>query len=91
MINTSLKNKTKRLNGILYFGFNGFFQHKRGIENVIDFQSKACDFESIHYFHWGSKTSVYKNNKFTCISIKHNLYWPIVFNLILLRILRKKN
>lgn len=75
---------------ILYFGNNSFRQHKRGVENVIDFQSKALDFERIYYIHWGSKTTVFKNKKFICISIKHCWYWPLILNLVLIR-LKSKN
>jgi len=65
---------------ILYLGYNSFRLHKRGVENVIDFQSKACDFDNIYYIHWGSKTTAYKNNRFVCISIKNCWYWPIILN-----------
>ena len=76
---------------ILYLGYNSFGQHKRGVENVIDFQSKACDFKQIYYIHWGTKTTAYKNNKFLCISIKNDWYWPIILNYLLFRIrLRNK-
>jgi len=74
---------------ILFLGYNSFRQHKRGVENVIDFQSKACDFERIYYLHWGSKTTAYKNNKFTCLSIKHCWYWPLLLNLVLFKIKRE--
>lgn len=75
---------------ILYLGCNSFKQHKRGVENVIDFQSKAFDFDRIYYFHWGSETTAYKYNTFVCISIKHCWYWPIFLNLVLIK-LRSKN
>jgi glycosyltransferase involved in cell wall biosynthesis len=71
---------------IIYLGYNGFKNHKRGVENVIDFQSKACVFETIYYLHWGYNTSVYKKDKFICISIKHCWYWPILLNFVLFRI-----
>lgn len=73
---------------VLYFGFNSFKLHKRGVENVIDFQSKACVFEQLYYLHWGSKTTSYKNNKFICISIKHCWYWPLILNMVLFKIKR---
>lgn len=76
--------------GVFYFGFNSFSDHKRGVENVIDFQSKASIFEHIYYFHWGSTTSAYKYLGFTCISINNTWYWPLILNLILFR-LNKKN
>lgn len=75
---------------ILFLGYNSFKQHKRGVENVIDFQSKACEFERIYYLHWGSKTTAYRNNKFACISIKHCWYWPLLLNLVLFQI-KKEN
>lgn len=74
---------------ILFLGFNSFKQHKRGVENVIDFQSKADDFERIYYIHWGSKTTAYKNNRFVCISIKNCWYWPLLLNLTILKIKRE--
>lgn len=76
---------------IVFFGYNSFKQHKRGVENVIDFQSKACDFDGIYYMHWGSKTTAYKNNKFVCISIMHCWYWPLLLNIVLFKIKRKAN
>lgn len=83
------KQKSKK-KVILYLGFNSFREHKRGVENVIEFQSKAFNFDRIYYLHWGSDTSVYKNNKFVCISIKHCWYWPLILNLVLVK-LRIKN
>jgi glycosyltransferase involved in cell wall biosynthesis len=74
---------------IAYFGYNSFLIHKRGVENVIDFQSKAQNFESIYYLHWGKNTTAYKNNRFVCVSIIHCWYWPILLNFVLFRIKRK--
>lgn len=71
-------------------GFNSFSEHKRGVENVIEFQSKAFDFDRIYYLHWGSETNAYKNNKFIGISIKHSWYWPLILNRVLIK-LRRKN
>lgn len=82
--------KINKQNYIIYFGLNSFYEHKRGVENVIDFQSKAFYFDKIYYVHWGSKTTAYKNKKFICVSIKHCWYWPILLNMVLLIIYRKK-
>lgn len=71
---------------IIYLGYNSFKQHKRGVENVIDFQSKAFEFDRIYYIHWGSKTIAYKTDKFVCISVKHCWYWPLILNIVLFRI-----
>jgi glycosyltransferase involved in cell wall biosynthesis len=76
---------------IIYLGFNSFKAHKRGVENVIDFQSKSCDFSKRYYIHWGDKTKVYKNNDFVSISIKQCWYWPIILNLIVFRLIKNNN
>jgi glycosyltransferase involved in cell wall biosynthesis len=74
---------------IVYFGYNAFNQYKRGVENVIDFQSKSKDFDLIYYIHWGEISTAYKNNRFACISIKNCWYWPVLLNIILFRLCRK--
>jgi glycosyltransferase involved in cell wall biosynthesis len=74
---------------IVYFGYNDLRQHKRGVENVIDFQSKAAIYDYIYYIHWGFKTEVYKYKQFIGISIKKCWYWPILLNIILFRIKSK--
>jgi len=74
---------------IVYFGYNDLRQHKRGVENVIDFQSKAIDFERVYYIHWGTDTILYRSKQFICVSIKKCLYWPLILNIILFRIKRK--
>lgn len=71
---------------IAYLGYNSFRLHKRGVENIIDIQSRAAEFENTYYLHWGSKTSAYKYNSLICISIKHNWFWPLILNFVLRRI-----
>ena len=75
---------------IIYFGYNSFLKHKRGVENVIEFQSNTFPFIKVYYIHWGSINGVYKSNKFISISIKNCWYWPIILNLLLIKI-HKKN
>lgn len=74
---------------IAYLGYNSFKTHKRGVENVIDFQSKCCNFDLIFYLHWGDKTCVYKCGEFIVISIKKCWRWPIVLNLVLRKLKRR--
>jgi len=76
---------------ILYFGYNSFNEFKRGVENVILFQSETYPFQKKYYLHWGSKTFPYKYNNFICISIKHCYYWPIILNLLVFKIFYKNN
>lgn len=75
---------------IIYLGYNSFDEHKRGVENVIDFQSQSLGFENKYYLHWGNNKTVKKNNNFICISIKHCWYFPIIINVIIGK-LKKKN
>lgn len=53
---------------IIYLGFNGFLKHKRGVENVIEFQSSLFD-NTGFYIHWGENFEIYKYNRFICISL----------------------
>jgi len=76
---------------IIYLGFNSFKTHKRGVENVIDFQASSFNFNIIYYLHWGECTKVYKNNKFICVSIKRCWYWPILLSSIMNKIKNKSN
>lgn len=75
---------------ILYIGYNSFMVHKRGVENVIDFQSGAFSFRKTYYLHWGNTSRVYKAGQFINISIRHDCLWPLRLNLIL-KHLHKKN
>lgn len=74
---------------ILYLGFNSMLVHKRGVENVIDFQSKASNGIK-YYIHWAEEAKVYKFNEFVCIGLKKSFFWPISLNLIIKK-LRFKN
>lgn len=76
-------------NKIVFLGFNNMLKHKRGVENVIAFQSKS-GFNAINYYvHWDNKTSVYHYENFLCISIKNNSYKYFVLNWVLLKIKRR--
>lgn len=68
---------------IIYLGYNSFVDHKRGVENVIDFQSHSIDFEKIYYLHWGNNTSVKRHKNLICISVKHCWYWPLIINILI--------
>lgn len=85
MINNSCKRPR-----ILYLGFNNMFKHKRGVENVIDFQSKAGMCSINYYIHWDDKTHVYKYKGFICVGIKSNYLKYFVFNWIILKIKKKE-
>lgn len=74
---------------IFYFGYNSFKAHKRGTENVIDFQLHLFPANWCYYFHWDKATRVYKGEGYTGIAIRKCWYWPLILNVILLK-LRKK-
>jgi glycosyltransferase involved in cell wall biosynthesis len=75
---------------VLYLGFNNMLKHKRGVENVIDFQSKASPSSMNYYIHWDDTTSVYKYKDFLCVGIKNNFLGFIVLNWFVSKIKRKK-
>lgn len=64
-------------------------KHKRGVENVIDFQSKACKDATTYYIHWDDATHVYRYKQFICIGIKSNFLKFFVFNRLVMRIKKK--
>ena len=72
---------------VIYFGYNSFKKFKRGVENVIIFQSLALNFKYRVYIHWGDKNEVYKYNNFICISIKvgcsYNTNKPIHWDVLI--------
>lgn len=75
-------------NSLVFLGFNNMRTHKRGVENVIHFQSLAsrCVFSKNYYLHWNKETEVKKFDNFICIGIKKNLFWLITLNVILLKL-----
>jgi glycosyltransferase involved in cell wall biosynthesis len=75
---------------IVYLGFNNMLKHKRGVENVIDFQSKASASKINYYVHWDDKTRVYRCKDFICVGIKADFFKFFVFNWFILRIKRKE-
>lgn len=75
---------------VVYFGFNNMFKHKRGVENVIDFQSKSRTDVFHYYIHWDNKTSVYHYENFLCIGIQTTFFRFFVLNWFLFKI-RKRN
>jgi len=77
---------------LIYFGYNNMYKHKRGVENVIDFQSLASPFSCNYYVHWDNKTLVSRYNNLICIGIKKDLLWWVTLNFILFKIrIRKIN
>lgn len=75
---------------ILFLGYNSFKQFKRGVENVIDFQSKAYPFKQVYYLYWGKlDDKVSKYNNIICIPVKHVWHWPIMLNLITYKLIKR--
>jgi len=75
---------------LVYLGYNNMFTHKRGVENVIQFQSHGSPFNTNYYLHWDFQNRVYRYQQLICIGVKKNIFWFISMNVILLR-LRSKN
>jgi glycosyltransferase involved in cell wall biosynthesis len=75
---------------IIYFGFNDFRRHKRGVENVIEVQSKAAEEVSILYIFFDEKTKVFRWNNIICLSVKRNFLRFINLNSIIHYLYRKR-
>jgi len=75
---------------IIYLGFNNMFKHKRGIENVVEFQSYASPSNFNYYIHWDDKTACYHYGNFICVAIKKDFFWILTLNIILFKIKRKE-
>ena len=60
---------------VIYFGFNNPMIHKRGVENVILFQSQSLKTDIIKYYiFFGNEDQEFIWENIRCISIKHNLF-----------------
>lgn len=78
--------------GILVFlGFNSMHTHKRGVENVIHFQSQASPFTSNYYLHWDNQTRVGRYDDLITIGIKKDFFWFITLNLLLTKLKKRNN
>lgn len=75
--------KNKR---VTYLGFNSFANHKRGVENVIEFQRLASPGRINYYLYWDNQTKVTHYDKLVCVGIKKNTFWFISLNVILYKI-----
>lgn len=75
---------------IIYFGYNNIFDHKRGVENVIEFQSLSSQNKKNYYIHWDSKNIIYHHKNLICIGIKKNYCWIYTLNIYLFKIKQKK-
>jgi glycosyltransferase involved in cell wall biosynthesis len=71
---------------VIYFGQNDMRDYKRGVENVICFQSDVCNGRP-YYFHWGDKLEVYRYKSLICISLPHgSILKYLLMNLIVNRL-----
>lgn len=78
---------------IIYFGNNNPFKHKRGIENVIEFQAESVPQLRKYYIFFDNeiKTKIFRWNKIICIGIPHNKYRFINLNFIIKKLRKKMN
>ncbi|NLS13532.1 glycosyltransferase family 4 protein [Vibrio sp. SM6] len=68
---------------VIFFGFNSFITHKRGVENVILNQSKALECKK-YYISFDEKYRKYEYENIECYSIKNNIFFPIVLNVLVI-------
>lgn len=78
---------------LIYLGNNNPFKHKRGVENVIEFQSKTYNFKKIYYlfFDFEKKLKIFKWGKIICIGIPYNSKRFIKLNQIVRYLDQNKN
>ncbi len=78
-------------NGIIYFGFNNPLKHKRGVENVILFQSDSLEdnFDK-YYIFFDNEDNEFIWENINCISIKHNFLRFYKLNRIVKKLSKKK-
>ena len=71
-------------NGIIYLGFNNPLKYKRGVENVILFQSESLEVgcDKIYIF-FGDKNEKFYWHNIKCISIKYDVFRFINLNILL--------
>lgn len=74
----------------IYLGFNSFYSHKRGVENVIEFQSSIWE-DWCYYIHWGDSLRVYKYSKLVCISLPVQSMWKFCLLSIIVKQIYRKN
>ncbi|WP_417939613.1 glycosyltransferase [Flavobacterium sp. RS13.1] len=74
---------------MLFLGYNNMRIHKRGVENVIHFQSLASRFSINYYIHWDTQTKVYHYDSLICIGIRKNAFWYIGLNILLCKLKKK--
>lgn len=76
---------------IIYFGNNNPFKHKRGVENVIEFQAKAYEFKKKYYlfFDFEKKIKIFRWGNIVCIGIPYDNKRFVVLNKILNSVYRK--
>lgn len=74
---------------ITYLGFNNFKSHKRGVENVIHFQSLSSPYKLNYYIHWDTRNNVSRCENLICIGVKKDYFWFIYLNVILFKLNKK--
>lgn len=76
---------------IIYFGFNNFKKHKRGVENVI--LSQAASFANpdgrIIYVYTDEKLHVHKYRNIICIELPNTVTRFIYLNILLFKLKKK--
>lgn len=75
----------------VYLGFNDFRQHKRGVENVVCFQSSLLDDVS-YYIYWGDSCNICKYKKLICISINHRSFLKyVILSLLICKLFHRNS
>ena len=81
-------NKNNKIK-FIYLGYNNFKEHKRGIENVIAFQSNTFERQHSIYISFGKTAQVYRWGNIACVSLEKNIFRFIILNYLIYKIWRK--
>ncbi|RCW44763.1 glycosyltransferase family 4 protein [Halanaerobium sp. MA284_MarDTE_T2] len=74
---------------IIYLGFNNPNKHKRGVENVIKFQSESAKNYYKYYIFFDDTESKFKWGSIKCIGIKNNNLRFLKLNKLIREIIKK--
>jgi glycosyltransferase involved in cell wall biosynthesis len=77
------------IGNIAFLGFNDPRIYKRGVENVIKFQSSVKVFKYKYYIFFGLNNEIFRWDDIICISIKTTLFKYFLLSIIIYKLKRK--
>lgn len=76
---------------IAYLGYNDFRKFKRGVENVIHFQSRSHNLRCKYYLFFNNKNEIFHRDNIIHIGIKNTFILKyIILNAVLIKLRKKR-